>query len=130
MQAACPCVLVVEDEYEIAMDITRHLESAGCLVLGPVGSVASALAIVADRQVDAAALDIRLRHGETVYPLVRELRARRIPYAFTTSHGRSEFLARAPDAVLIPKPYSRTEITGWVRSLMRLQGRRTARLVH
>jgi hypothetical protein len=46
MEAKSLRVLMLEDEYEIAMDIARHLQSAGCLVLGPVGSVASALAIL------------------------------------------------------------------------------------
>src|SRR5262249_24544144 len=125
---ASPHVLVVEDEYEIAMDIARHLESAGCVVLGPVGSVASALMIIEDRKVDAAALDIRLRHGETVYPLLSALRARRIPFAFTTSHV-SEIIARAPGMVTIPKAYSRSEIVGWIRSLAR-RARSVERLVH
>jgi hypothetical protein len=44
-----------------------------------------------------------LRHGQTVYPLLRELCARRIPYALTTAPGAREIIAMTPETVVIRK---------------------------
>lgn len=66
-------VLVVEDEYMIADDITRELEGAGAEVIGPAASLPQALRLIAQApRLDAAILDINLR--ETLaYPLVDRL---------------------------------------------------------
>jgi ActR/RegA family two-component response regulator len=62
-------LLVVEDEYLIAVSLARSLEGDGAEVVGPAGSVRDALALVeaeGDR-LDGAVLDINLR-DERVYP--------------------------------------------------------------
>ena len=59
-------VLVVEDEYVIALEVGRALEDEGAEVVGPVASVSAALELIerTDR-LDIAILDINL-HGEVV----------------------------------------------------------------
>ncbi len=50
-------VLVVEDEYMIAMDLVSTLEQLGYIPAGPAGSVAEAIAMLEREGVDLALLD-------------------------------------------------------------------------
>src|SRR3954463_12156615 len=80
-------VLVVEDEYLIAADLVSSLQDLGVDVVGPAGSVAEALALVArdgDR-LDGAVLDITLR-DERVYPVASALVEYGVPFIFTTGY--------------------------------------------
>jgi CheY-like chemotaxis protein len=89
-------LLVVEDEYLIAADIAAFLEGLGVEVAGPAGSVAEALAVLQSEvdQLDGAVLDVNLGR-EHVYPVADLLRARGIPFVFTTGY----------DATAIPSEY-------------------------
>ena len=78
-------VLVVEDEYFIADDISRTLTRHGVEVVGPVPTVREAQALVSSQPLDLAVLDINLR-GELVYPLVPELSRRGVPMIFATGY--------------------------------------------
>ncbi len=76
-------VLVVEDSALIAMDLEAILAAAGHTVIGPATSVAEALPLAAGDHVDVALLDVDL-DGELVTPVAETLRARGIPFAFST----------------------------------------------
>ena len=77
-------ILVVEDEYMLAQDLSRDLEAAGVRVLGPVASVPETLEIVdGAERVDAAVLDVNLA-GTMVFPLAEVLRDRGVPFVFVT----------------------------------------------
>jgi CheY-like chemotaxis protein len=90
-------VLVVEDEYLIAMDLCQSLESRGVNVIGPLPSVEDALRLIQGvSTLDGAILDINL-HGKMVYPLADALTERRIPYIFATGY----------DATALPERYQR-----------------------
>ncbi|CAO4150438.1 DNA-binding response OmpR family regulator [Methylorubrum thiocyanatum] len=78
-------VLVVEDEYLIAMQVKEWLEAAGADVVGPVPSVEQALDLIEDDDVDAAILDINLGGKTTVYPVADRLAALGVPYLFATA---------------------------------------------
>lgn len=80
-------VLVVEDEYLIAMDMEHSLRKAGADVAGPVPDADQALALI-----DAAVLDVNLR-GEAVYVVADRLNERGVPYLFAT--GESEIADRS-----------------------------------
>ena len=54
-------ILVVEDEYLIAITLSDQLEGVGSIVTGPVLSVKQAMkTIESDPEIDAAILDINL----------------------------------------------------------------------
>ncbi|WYK05097.1 response regulator [Cereibacter sphaeroides f. sp. denitrificans] len=71
-------VLVVEDEFLIAIDLQLMLEDVGCTVLGPVGTVDDALRILDETRPDVVSLDLNLR-GESSVPVAEKLRAPRDP---------------------------------------------------
>ena len=68
-------VLVVEDEFLIALDLEQLLRRHGWRVLGPAATVAVALRLLRGAMPDVALLDVNLG-GELVTPVAAELRAR------------------------------------------------------
>jgi DNA-binding NtrC family response regulator len=98
-------ILVVEDEPYIALELQAAIEEAGGKVVGPVGSVTAALALLQDcREVDAAVLDVQLSDRE-VTPVAEALSARGVPVVFQSAKGLPPNLVRHfPDAVFYKKP--------------------------
>ncbi len=90
-------VLLVEDEYLIALDMEHNLKQAGAEVAGPVPDAQQALALIETVPVDAAILDVNLR-GESVYSVADQLNAHGIPYLFATGEvqiaDRSDYRSR------------------------------------
>jgi CheY-like chemotaxis protein len=96
-------VLVVEDEYLVAMDVSAYLEAAGAHVVGPASNVHAALEALEGAELDGAILDLNLR-GELAYPVADALAARGIPFVFTTGYGARTVPARFADVKRCEKP--------------------------
>lgn len=88
-------ILLVEDEYFIADESRIALEAAGAVVVGPLASIAEAMAQARQDGFDLAVLDIRLRDGKC-YELADCLTAQSIPFIFATGY----------DAHVIPERFS------------------------
>jgi CheY-like chemotaxis protein len=98
-------ILVVEDEYLIAMMLRDALEDVGSVVVGPVPSVEKAIkTIAADPNIDAAILDVNLG-GVMAYPVAEALVARNIPFVFTTGYEDGTLRALFPNIRSCHKPY-------------------------
>jgi CheY-like chemotaxis protein len=98
-------ILVVEDEYLIAMNLQDGLESAGSVVLGPVPSVEKAIKkIESEPHIDAAVLDVNLG-GALAYPVADLLVARKIPFVFTSGYEDNVLRSRYSGVKNCPKPY-------------------------
>jgi two-component SAPR family response regulator len=79
-------VLVVEDEYLIAVSLRDHLQAIGSTVIGPVPSVEKAMRLIESNQrIDVAILDINLR-GVMVYPVADVLLIRNVPFVFASGY--------------------------------------------
>lgn len=79
-------ILVVEDEYLLADELTIELTDRGATVLGPASNVRDALFLIeAEDAVDGAILDVNLS-GEPVYAVADSLMHRGIPILFTTGY--------------------------------------------
>ena len=78
-------VLVVEDEFLIALDLEQLLRRHGWRVLGPAATMAAALRLLAGETPDVAVLDVDLR-GEPVTPVAAELRARGVPFVLASAY--------------------------------------------
>ena len=99
-------VLVVDDEYLVAMHIETNLEDLGCIVVGPVATVEAALAAVKAGGIDGAMLDANL-NGKTSSPIATELRARNIPFVVVTGYGNLDLISEALNAApRLSKPFS------------------------
>jgi CheY-like chemotaxis protein len=98
-------ILVVEDEFLIALDIAAVLEQAGLAVIGPVGNVPEALARIEKEDVQGALLDAHLA-GEPVGRIADALAARAIPFAFVTGYGPEQLPAAHRRMPLVRKPFT------------------------
>ncbi|WP_292277050.1 response regulator [Mesorhizobium sp.] len=78
-------VLVAEDEYFIAQDITNSLALLGATVVGPVSSGNKALRAIAELDIDAAVLDLNLE-GTIDFAVADELTRRNLPFVFATGY--------------------------------------------
>ena len=103
-------VLVAEAEAVIALDLEATLRRFGCAVLGPVASVADALALLGRERPDAALLELDLRDGHAA-PLAEALARLGVPFALVTAHDRGGRDGPALDgAARVAKPYGRGEL--------------------
>ena len=94
-------VLVVEDEFLIAMDLQVLLERHGWRVIGPVATVQGALRLLEDELPSVALLDVNLGN-QLVTPVAESLKARGVPFALASAYQRpeqfgGEVLAGAPN---------------------------------
>jgi CheY-like chemotaxis protein len=98
-------ILVVEDEFLIAMNLSNDLEAAGSVVLGPVPSVDKAIKkIESEPNIDAAVVDVNLG-GVLAYAVADMLLARKIPFVFTSGYEDDILRARYPQIKNCLKPY-------------------------
>ena len=89
-------VLVVEDEYLLAVELRSWLVGEGAVVIGPVPRVDSALELLdCSPGLSLAILDINLQ-GRMVWPVADALLDRQIPFVFVTGY----------DAAVIPSAYA------------------------
>ncbi|MCA1362354.1 response regulator [Bradyrhizobium sp. IC3069] len=97
-------IFVVEDEYFLADDIGKTFRALGAEIAGPVGDLEDALKILHDGTVlDAAVLDVNIR-SEMIFPIARELRARNVPFLFTTGYDKITLSPEFQDVPLLEKP--------------------------
>jgi CheY-like chemotaxis protein len=80
-------ILLVEDNFLLAMEIEGVLSGRGYVVLGPVGTVEQALALLErENDPDAAILDVDLQ-GRWVTPVAAALFARDVPFVLVTGYA-------------------------------------------
>ena len=80
-------VLIVEDEFMVAIHVETLLEDFGCEVVGIAATVDDALALVRSERLDGVLLDGNL-NGDSSAPVAAELSARSIPFVLATGYGR------------------------------------------
>jgi DNA-binding response OmpR family regulator len=117
-----PLVLVVEDEPLLAMDLELTLAQHGYRVLGPAGTVAEALRLLAGETPRAALLDLNLK-GEMATPVAGRLRAMGVPFMLTTAYDPARLtaaeLAGAPS---LGKPTSNRRLLTALAALLSTEG--------
>jgi DNA-binding response OmpR family regulator len=96
-------VLVVEDDYFIAEEMCAALRQRGASVIGPAPDVEHGRMLITRQQLDCAVLDVNL-HGEHVFQLAGELRARGVPSIFATGYDASFLPLAFRDAIYLQKP--------------------------
>lgn len=107
-------VLIVEDEYVIALDLEHTMRKQGANVVGPAASVEEALNLLSRTHVDCAVLDINLQ-GERVYAVADSLRNAGIPYVFATGYDPPSILHGYEDVPCITKPFDPEVVSSALR---------------
>jgi CheY-like chemotaxis protein len=99
-----PTVLVVEDEFIIALDLSETVQDLGYDLEGPFEDNKNALEAIDGRLPDCAILDVFTADGE-VYPLADRLAAAGVPIIFHSGHVTPEEMrSRYPEAQACAKP--------------------------
>ncbi len=96
-------ILLVEDESLVALMMQDLLTEFGYSVLGPVGDLASALAVAGEQVFDGAVLDVNLQ-GSPIYPVADLLRTRGLPFLFITGYDAESLDRRYPGVTVLQKP--------------------------
>ena len=107
-----PTVLVVEDEFIIALDVSETVKDLGYELEGPFADRANAMNAIEEDMPDCAILDVFTNDGE-VYPLADKLVEAGVPIVFHSGHvPPEEVRARYPDAVACSKPCPPDKLIG------------------
>ena len=103
-------VLVVEDESLVAMLLETILEDMGCAVVGPESNIDDGLvAATTEGALDAALLDVNVA-GREVFPVAEALRARGVPFVFSTCYGEAGLHYHWRGNHTIQKPFTELAI--------------------
>ncbi len=114
-------VLVVEDEYLVASLIEDMLESAGCVVAGPIPRLAQAVDAAESEACDAAVLDVNLA-GERVFPVAEILSRRQVPFVLVTGYGGNTLPPEYAACPRLNKPFRLADLLAALSAM--LEGRR------
>jgi DNA-binding response OmpR family regulator len=109
-------VLVVEDQYYLASDITSWLEDAGAKVVGPAPDEKHACELLDRETVDSAVVDINLGRGPT-YEVAKELTQRHVPFLFATGYDAAAIPVEFEQAARLEKPFRARQLIAAVRDL-------------
>jgi CheY-like chemotaxis protein len=96
-------VLVVEDEFYLAMEIKEEIERVGGAVIGPYASAQDGLAGLAAAKPDYGLVDINLGEGPT-YEVADALQSRGVPFAFLTGYDAGSSPERFSLVERVEKP--------------------------
>jgi CheY-like chemotaxis protein len=103
-------VLVVEDESLVAMLLETILEDMGCVPVGPAATVDEGLQLVGgDEPLDAALLDVNVA-GKQVFPIAEALKARGVPFVFSTGYGEGGLPDEWRGQPTLQKPFTEAAV--------------------
>ena len=95
-------ILLIEENIAVAADLERILKEAGCIVIGPAGSVADALVQIVQRDIEAAILNVTVGK-ESTKPVLDVLAFSRVPFVFVSDLSRK----------LVPFKYRNRPFVSW-----------------
>jgi DNA-binding response OmpR family regulator len=111
-------VLVVEDEFIIALELQSNFEDAGAEVVGPAHTLAEALELATHADITAATLDLQLMR-DSVAPVARALAKRGIPFVFYSGQPSTDpVIAEWPRCKALAKPAHPEELVEAVAQLV------------
>ena len=118
-------VLLLEDEFLIAMDVEQLCRDHGAADVAIVASIAEAETHESAGDFDAAIVDLMLA-GQSTLDFARRLMDRSVPFVVASGYGgRSDVTAALPGITIVEKPYAGDDL---VRALAAACGRMTQAL--
>jgi len=109
-------ILIVEDEFMIAMLLEDLLAELECVIAGVAARPAEAFKLMNSTKVDAAVLDVNL-DGCDSFGIAAALGERQIPFVFATGYGGSRLTPEFTHHPVIQKPYRLHDLSGALQRL-------------
>ncbi|HIK04416.1 MAG TPA: response regulator [Trichormus sp. M33_DOE_039] len=108
-------ILIVEDEWIIALDIMHHLSKLGYVVVGKADCAETALELIAQTQPDLVLMDIYLQDKTNGIELAELIRQQfHLPIVFLTAHADAatlkEAIATQPQGYVV-KPFEEQDLS-------------------
>jgi two-component system, response regulator PdtaR len=110
-------ILIVEDEFLLALEMGVTLADAGYETLGPARTVQEALKLIDSSKPDAAFIDCNL-NGEYATGVALTLKARRVPFAVVTGYGRDRLPPAFSAGLFAVKPLASSRLLDLARQLL------------
>jgi two-component SAPR family response regulator len=102
-------VLVVEDEFFIALELETIIRNLGGTVAGPVAHLDAARTLIRQKKINCAILDVKL-DGNTSLPLADDLIASGLPVILVSGYDSAQLPNRFADTPKLGKPVSVDEL--------------------
>lgn len=105
-------ILIVEDESLVAMLLETILEDMGCTTVGPISNIEETLALLASDAIDTldgALLDVNVA-GREVFPVAEVLKAKGVPFVFSTGYGQGGLPDEWRTHATIQKPFTESAV--------------------
>ena len=110
-------ILVVKDDSVLATDLAALLTHAGCKVVLPTTTVATALSTIVRYPFDAAILDVNVQN-EWVFPVAHALAAAGVPFLFLTAYALESIPAEHRERPFFAKPHQPGTLLGALERMM------------
>lgn len=98
------CLLIVEDNFLIAEQLSRLIRDEGAEVVGPVATSQTACTLIRSRSLNGAFLDVSLRWEDSTQ-VAQLLEERHVPFLVLSGHEREFISSRFPQAPYMSKPF-------------------------
>jgi two-component SAPR family response regulator len=102
-------VLVVEDEFFVALELELMIHNLGGAVAGPVAHLDAARTVMLQDKINCAILDVKL-DGNTSLPLADELIASGVPVILASGYDSDQLPSRFANTPKLGKPISIDEL--------------------
>lgn len=110
-------ILIIEDEFLVALDIEDALNAKGFDVSGIADTVDAALSAVSAGGIDAALLDGNL-NGCSVGDIAAALSGQGIPFLFVSGYGRETLPTGFDHIRLVAKPFDPSSLVNELHRLL------------
>ncbi|RIJ68196.1 response regulator [Brevundimonas sp. S1H14] len=114
-------VLIVEDESLVAMLLETILADLGCDVVGPESNIEDGLNVASGTSpLDAALLDVNVA-GQEIFPVAEALKARGVPFVFSTGYGEAGLPEHWRGNPTVQKPFTEGAIRDALMTALNMQ---------
>lgn len=114
-------ILIVEDEYFQAREVSVTLSRAGAQVVGPTGRAEDVPKLLEEGPVDLAMLDINLGNGAS-FDIARRMQEEKVPFLFLTGYDVSIIPEDLSEPPRLEKPVDQERLIERLASLIDKRG--------
>jgi len=111
-------VLFIEDEMLILMMIEDMLADLGCDSVAVASKIGPAISLIEGQDFDTAMLDMNL-DGIESYPIADALKAREVPYFFSTGNSLTNMKDGYRDQDVLKKPFTFEQLSNMLSRSLR-----------